>query len=70
MVLDDFFGRSDKIGEGGVHGGTGAAETDAEEEVFGSEEPSIEGGRVEAEANVGGFGDVALENWGGRIGVF
>ena len=69
MVLDDFFGGGDEIGVEGVHSGAGAAETDAEEDGPGGVSPGAEGGGAEAEADVGGFGDIAVKDGiGGGVG--
>lgn len=56
--------------DGGITGvtvGTFKADIDARLRVTRSRKPGIEGSAVEAEADIGGFGDVALENtafWG------
>lgn len=65
LILNDFFRGGDFGRVGGVHGGAGAAETDAEKHSEGRLGPSGESGGAEVEANIGGFGDVAIEG-GGR----
>ncbi len=62
LVLNDFFRGGDAVREGGVHGGAGATEADAKEEVPRRPQPGAEGDSVETETDVGGFGDVAFEN--------
>lgn len=69
LVLDDFFGGGDEVGVERVHSSAGAAETDAEEDGPGGVDPGAEGGGAEAEADVGGFGDVAVKDGvGGGVG--
>jgi len=64
FVLDDFFRGADFIGEGLEHGGTGSAKANAEDEGLRGLEGGGEGDGIEAETNIGRFGDVALEAGG------
>ena len=61
FVLDDFFRGADFFGEGFEHSDASAAETSAKNEGLRVLEDGGEGDFVKAEADVGGFGDVAFE---------
>ena len=61
FVLDDFFRGADFFGEGFEHSDAGAAESGAKNEGLRVLEDGGDGDFVEAEADVGGFGNVAFE---------